>query len=84
MTVSRLRAGMLKIGKKLSTGQPDTIIDKWETNFPDSMPSNERVNQLMETPELVPLAKFLEIFETPVDIVMEADRVWPPAQPVPY
>jgi hypothetical protein len=32
---------MLKIGKKLSSGQPDSIIDRWETNFADSMPSNE-------------------------------------------
>jgi hypothetical protein len=42
------------------------------------------VNQLLETPELVTLSRFLEIYETPVDIVMEADRVWPPAQSVPY
>lgn len=74
---------MLKIGKKLSAGLPDSVIDNWESNFPD-MPSNERVDQLLSMEELPPLDEFMEVFEAPVDILMEGERVWPPERAQPY
>lgn len=75
--------GMLKIGKKLSAGEPASVIDQWETHFPD-MPSNERVDQLLDMSELPPLEEYLTIFESPVDILMEGERVWPPERAQPY
>jgi hypothetical protein len=46
-------AAMLKIGKKVTaSGIPSdgtgALIDGWESNFADSMPSNERVAQLLD------------------------------------
>ena len=41
-------------------------------------------SQILEIPEVRSLSEFLEIFETPVDIIMEADRVWPPGRQEPY
>ena len=54
------------------------------SNFADSMPSNERVDQLLDIPELPSLDAFLGIFDTPVDIIMESERVWPPERQQPY
>ena len=75
---------MLKVGKKLSEGQPVTIIDKWESNFSDSMPSNERIDQLLDIVDLPTLDAFLAIYDSPVDVIMEGERVWPPERPQPY
>ena len=43
---------MLKIGKKLKEGKDVSILDSWESHFSDSMPSNERVDQLPDLSEL--------------------------------
>ena len=80
----RARAGMLKIGKALKAGKDVSILDKWDTHFSDSMPSNERVDQLLDLSELPALDAFLQIYEAPVDMTMESDRVWPPERPQPY
>lgn len=76
---------MLKIGKALQeNGGSVSVIEKWEANFSTSMPSNERLDQLLDIPELPSLDHFLEVFDSPVDVVMESDRVWPPQRPEPY
>jgi len=82
--VSDLAIGMLKIGKKLKEGKDVSILDSWESHFSDSMPSNERVDQLLDLSELPQLDGFLELYEIPVDMTMESDRVWPPERPQPY
>ena len=77
---------MLKIGKLLSkNGVSLSALDSWESSKDLSdMPSNERVAQLLDFAELTPLDAFMKIFETPVDIMLESDRTWPPPYPHPY
>ena len=40
--------------------------------------------QVLELEEIPTLADFMAIFDAPVDIVMEADRVWPPERAMVY
>ena len=77
---------MLKIGKLLSkNGASLSALDSWESHKDlADMPSNERVAQLLDFAELTPLDAFMKIFETPVDIMLESDRTWPPPYPHPY
>ena len=48
------------------------------------MPSNERLAQLFELEGLPTLADFLDIFESPVEVIMELDTTWPPERPQVY
>jgi hypothetical protein len=48
------------------------------------MPSNERLAQLHELEGLPSLAEFLDIFESPVDVVVQSEDIWPPERPVVY
>lgn len=76
---------MLKLGKALKSNSDVAVLDHWEEEKElADMPSNERVAQLLEITEIPPLEEFMRIFELPVDIVMESDRVWPPPHPQPY
>jgi len=77
--------GMLKMGKGVGEMSAPELqkIDHWDSHFPD-IPSNERVGQVLEMDEIPTLADFMGIFDSPVDIVMEADRVWPPERAMVY
>jgi hypothetical protein len=81
--------GMLKLGKALSAnGGAVSVLDRWESADASKdladMPSNERLGQLLEIPEVTPLELFMDIFEDPVDVMMESERVWPPPMAQPY
>ena len=84
--LSETAIAMLKIGKVLTkNGAVLSALDHWEDNKElAEMPSNERVAQLLELSEIPPLTAFMDIFETPVDVVLESDRAWPPPHPQPY
>ena len=73
---------MVTVGKKLSSRDSESagmaLLDSWETHFRSSMVSNERVGQLLDVDGVPSLADFLEIFESPVEVQMASDRVWPP------
>jgi len=77
---------MLKTGKVLSkNGANVAALSKWDSDAELSdMVSNERVAQLLEIEEIVPLGKFMAIFEAPVDIMMDTERAWPPPHPDAY
>jgi len=81
--------GMLKLGKALSAnGGSVSVLDRWESSDAPKeladMPSNERIGQLLEVPDVTPLELFMDIFESPVDVMMESERVWPPPMAQPY
>jgi hypothetical protein len=74
---------MLKIGKKLTADRTSPasaakLVASWEKHFADFMPSNERLAQLHELEGLPSLAEFLDIFESPVDVVVQSEEIWPP------
>ena len=80
---------MLKIGKKLTADRTSPasaakLVASWEKHFADFMPSNERLAQLHELEGLPSLAEFLDIFESPVDVVVQSEEIWPPERPVVY
>lgn len=80
---------MIKIGKKFGAEgmTPSTRIQaltEWESWASDSMPSNERMGQLLELAECPSLADFLAIFEPPIEVELMGDRVWPPERPSVY
>ena len=82
---ARVVVGMLKLGAGLGEmGSGDmSKLDRWKEHFPD-MPSNERVVQLVDVEEVPSLVDFLTIFDAPVDLTMESDRVWPPERAMVY
>jgi len=77
--------GMMKIGQGVGAMEAGDMakIDRWADHFPD-IPSNERVGQVLEVEEVPSLAAFLGIFDAPIDISMQADRVWPPERAMVY
>jgi len=76
--------GMLKLAAGLgSMGSEMSKLDRWADHFPD-MPSNERIGQLIDIDEVPSLEEFFSIFCNPVDLTMEADRVWPPERAMVY
>jgi len=80
---------MLKIGKKITSdgASPKAakdLVSRWESNFTDCMPSNERLAQLFELEGLPTLIDFLDIFDSHVDVVMEGETIWPPERPQVY
>ncbi|KAL1527566.1 hypothetical protein AB1Y20_008953 [Prymnesium parvum] len=83
--LGELVIGMIKIGQAVGPmGSHDlNKIDAWQAHFPE-MPSNERVGQAIEHDDVPTLKDFLDIFETPVEISLQSDRVWPPERPMVY
>ena len=80
---------MLKIGKKFSAHSATetsaaAMIDAWEANFSEYMPSNERVAQVLDLEGVPTLDDFLRIYETPVEIHMASDSIWPPERAAVY
>ena len=79
---------MLKIGKKIAAeganqAAAGALVEDWQTHFPD-MVSDERVGQLLDQEGLPSLDDFLEIYDSPVDIIMEGDTIWPPERATVY
>jgi hypothetical protein len=46
------------------------------------MPSNERVQQMLDLEELPTLSEFIATFDAVPDIALSADTVWPAEQPL--
>ena len=79
----------LKMGKKFTESgateaSAGAMIDSWEANFSEFMPSNERVAQVMDLEGVPTLDDFLRIYESPVEIEMESDFIWPPERAAVY
>ena len=78
---------MLKLGKalcSLSRAEANAKLDAWSTSFADFMPSNERVEQLLDLGEIMSLPEFIEIYEAPSVTHLTEDKVWPPNRPLVY
>eukprot|EP00163_Fabomonas_tropica_P007224 TRINITY_DN16908_c0_g2_i2.p1 TRINITY_DN16908_c0_g2~~TRINITY_DN16908_c0_g2_i2.p1 ORF type:complete len:235 (-),score=32.13 TRINITY_DN16908_c0_g2_i2:231-935(-) len=43
----------------------------------DLLPQNEQVIAMVDSAEVCPLDTFLEVYDTPVNIELESDRIWP-------
>ena len=71
--IIRREAG-LKGGKKGAAAEPagPPVITK------------ESVDQLLDIGDLPTLDAFLAVYDAPVDVIMEGERVWPPERPQPY
>jgi len=48
------------------------------------MPSNERIQQLLELDELPTLSEFVNTFEVAGDVDLMSDSVWPAEMPLVY
>ena len=46
------------------------------------MPSNERVQQLLDLEELPSLAEFIQTFDDVTDVTLGSDAVWPAEPPL--
>eukprot|EP00967_Tisochrysis_lutea_P104916 scaffold159577_cov27-Tisochrysis_lutea.AAC.2 len=51
-------------------------------SFSDHMPSNERVQQLLDLEELPSLAEFIQTFDDVTDVTLGSDAVWPAEPPL--
>jgi hypothetical protein len=73
---------LVKLGQQLSDAdlsQADipAALDNLKQRFPQFLPSNERVVAFTVCEKVTSLAEYLEIYDSPVDVVLESDRVWP-------
>ena len=41
------------------------------------MPKAENVQSLYDSSMVVPLSEYLELFDTPVDLDLDSEKVWP-------
>mmetsp|Transcript_19411 Transcript_19411/g.41045 ORF Transcript_19411/g.41045 Transcript_19411/m.41045 type:complete len:258 (-) Transcript_19411:229-1002(-) len=87
MLLSDVTIGALKVLKtldSLSYDETSTALADWQNRFRTVMPSNERLQQILEIDEVPSLEDFVAIYETPSDATFISDRVWPPAKPLVY
>ncbi len=78
---------MLKLGKalcSLSRDEANAKLDAWSTAFADFMPSNERVEQLLEMSEIMSLSEFVAIYQAPSVMTLTEEKVWPMNRPLVY
>jgi len=79
--------GMIKVCRSLDqiTKEEAAIaLADWHKAYADFMPSNERCAQLLELDECPPLADFAAVFETPTEVSLTSDKVWPSDRPLIY
>jgi len=82
-----LHIGFIKLGRALggkSRADIGTALEKWFTDFPDIMPSNERVGQLAFEDTALDLSEFMSVYEAPIDVKMSSASVWPADKPLLY
>jgi hypothetical protein len=67
-------------------GQEDLLaaLDSLKQRYPHYLPSNERVMAFSQWDKLPSLAEYLDIFEAPVEFVLESNLVWPAPAPLEY
>ena len=79
---------MLSVGRvvcALGAAEAAAALGRWERQpFAEAMPSNERLNQALELPELPTLTDFIDVYETPREPPLTADVVWPPPRAAVY
>lgn len=71
---------LVKFAKRLGSLQPADIRKALTTlSNTDQMllPSNELVLWFLQRDDVMPLQEFLEIFDTPIVVELESERVWP-------
>ena len=79
--------GFLELGKRLGAlgrAELGKALDDWSSAFGDSMPSNERVSQLIFEERVMDLAEFMAVYEAPVDTQMQSQLIWPMDRPLLY
>lgn len=80
---------LVKLGQQLTDAdlpQADipAALDNLRQRFPQFLPSNERVQAFTASPKVTSLNEYLDIFDAPVDVVFESERVWPAPPPLSY
>ena len=85
--LAELQIGFIKLGRAFGDkGRPaiGAALDRWEKDFSDFMPSNERVNQLTFEETVLDLSEFMSVYEAPIDLKMSSASVWPANKPLLY
>ena len=78
-SLSNINLKMLELGAHLSTLSGDELakaVDSLNTAFPD-LPTADAVVSAAVTTAPPTLNEFLEIYDTPTDIELESEQVWP-------
>jgi hypothetical protein len=80
---------LVKLGQQLTDAdlpQADipAALDNLRQRFPQFLPSNERVMAFTLCEKVTSLAEYLEIYDSPVDVEFDSDRVWPAPAPLTY
>ncbi|XP_006635508.3 testis-expressed protein 47-like isoform X1 [Lepisosteus oculatus] len=71
----RLGTYLLRTPKSSKT-PPDSILDK----VPELIIPQDTIGDLLEREELLSSQKYLETYDSPLNIVMDSERVWPPSE----
>ena len=80
--------GLLKVGKvvgAMERAAAAATLDNWSTEFgADVVPSNERVQQIIDNEDVPSLSDFLAVYDAKANVELKSARVWPPDAPMRY
>ena len=80
--------GLLKVGKvvgAMERAAAAATLDNWSTEFgADVVPSNERVQQIIDNEDVPSLSDFLSVYDAKANVELTSARVWPPDAPMRY
>ena len=80
--------GLLKVGKvvgAMERAAAAATLDNWSAEFgADVVPSNERVQQIIDNEDVPSLSDFLSIYDAKANVELKSARVWPPDAPMRY
>lgn len=80
--------GLLKVGKvvgAMERAAAAATLDNWSAEFgADVVPSNERVQQIIDNEDVPSLSDFLSVYDAKANVELKSARVWPPDAPMRY
>ena len=85
--VGKCYMNLLKLGKDLnamSSNERKAAMTDLKTSSGALLPDNEQIEFMAASKDSFPLNEYLALFDSPVDLEMESERVWPVPERLPY
>lgn len=66
----------------LTPADISAALDSLKQKYAQYLPSNELVAAFSVSEDVASLEEYLELFDSPVDVELEDEKVWPPPEPI--
>eukprot|EP00296_Roombia_truncata_P000657 JP436342.1.p1 GENE.JP436342.1~~JP436342.1.p1 ORF type:complete len:233 (-),score=10.90 JP436342.1:111-809(-) len=83
--VSDVYGNLIRLGKKLSALDESEVrqnMDALRSKYTDLLPMNDEVGVFLASKGCTDLTMFLDIYDRPIDLVLDSELVWPIPQPL--